>query len=63
MKGSMHFGKKGNLSPIYVRPYRVFQRIGKVVYELELLVELAAVHHVFHISMLRKFIGDLARII
>ncbi|WMV18179.1 hypothetical protein MTR67_011564 [Solanum verrucosum] len=34
------------------------KRIGNVSYELELSQELAAVHPVFHISMLKKCIGD-----
>ncbi|WMV15201.1 hypothetical protein MTR67_008586 [Solanum verrucosum] len=34
------------------------KRIGNVAYELELPQELAVVHPVFHISMLKKCIGD-----
>ncbi|WMV57880.1 hypothetical protein MTR67_051265 [Solanum verrucosum] len=49
MKGVMRFGKKGKLSTQYVGPYK---RIGNVAYKLELPSELAAVHSVFHISML-----------
>ncbi|WMV50782.1 hypothetical protein MTR67_044167 [Solanum verrucosum] len=58
MKGVMRFGKKGKLSPRYVGPYRILKRIGKVAYELELPVELAAVHLVFHVSLLKKCVGD-----
>ena len=36
---------------------------GNVAYELELLQELAAVHSVFHISMLKKCVGDPSLII
>ncbi|WMV24229.1 hypothetical protein MTR67_017614 [Solanum verrucosum] len=63
MKGVMRFGKKGKLSSRYVSPYRIFKRIGKVAYELELPQELAAVHPVFHVSMLKKCIGDTPLII
>ncbi|WMV23759.1 hypothetical protein MTR67_017144 [Solanum verrucosum] len=63
MKGVMRFGKKGKLSPRYVGPYKILKRVGKVAYELELQVELAAVHPVFHISMLKKCVGDPASIV
>ncbi|WMV26002.1 hypothetical protein MTR67_019387 [Solanum verrucosum] len=63
MKGVIRFGKKGKLSPRYIRPYRISKRIGKVAYELELPQELAAVHLVFHISMLKKCMVDPSLII
>ena len=58
MKGVVRFGKKGKLSPRYVGPYKVMRRIGKVAYELELPSEMDLVHPVFHVSMLRKCVGD-----
>ncbi|XP_070020848.1 uncharacterized protein [Nicotiana sylvestris] len=58
MKGVMRFGKKGKLSPRYIGPYKILQRIGQVAYELELSFELEFVHPVFHVSMLRKCIRD-----
>ncbi|WMV44923.1 hypothetical protein MTR67_038308 [Solanum verrucosum] len=58
MKGVMRYGKKGKLSPRYIGPYRIAKRMGNVAYELELSCELAAVHLVFHISILKKCIGD-----
>ncbi|WMV44979.1 hypothetical protein MTR67_038364 [Solanum verrucosum] len=63
MKGVMRFGKKGKLSPRYIGPYRISKRVGNVAYELELPQELAAVHPVFHISMLKKCRGDHSLII
>ena len=58
MKGVVRFGKKGKLSPRSMGPYEFFQRVGKVTYELELPSELALVHPVFHVSMLKKCIGN-----
>ena len=58
MKGVVRFGKKGKLSPRYVGPYEILQWVGKVAYELKLPIELASVHPVFHVSMLKKCIGD-----
>ncbi|WMV40704.1 hypothetical protein MTR67_034089 [Solanum verrucosum] len=58
MKGAMRFGKKGKLSPRYIGPYRIVKRISNVAYELDLPQELATVHPVFHISMLKKCMGN-----
>ena len=32
MKRMVRFCKKGKLSPRYVGPYKIFQRVGKVAY-------------------------------
>ncbi|XP_021743404.1 uncharacterized protein LOC110709490 [Chenopodium quinoa] len=58
MKGVMRFGKKGKLSPKYIGPYEVLQRIGKVANRLALPMELSKVHDVFHVSQLRRHIPD-----
>ncbi|WMV57919.1 hypothetical protein MTR67_051304 [Solanum verrucosum] len=58
MKGFIRFGKNGKLSPRYIGAYRISKRVSNVAYELELPQELAAVHPVFHISMLKKCMGD-----
>ena len=58
MKGVMRFGKKGKLSPRFVGPFEVLERIGVVAYRLALPPSLSAVHNVFHVSMLRKYISD-----
>lgn len=58
MNGVMRFGKKGKLSPRFIRPFEVLQRIGEVAYELALPPSVSSVHPVFHVSMLRKYIGD-----
>ena len=58
MKGVMKFDKKGKLSPRYVGPYKILKRSAKVAYELELSANLAAVHSVFYISLLKKCVGD-----
>ncbi|WMV54238.1 hypothetical protein MTR67_047623 [Solanum verrucosum] len=63
MKGVMRFGKKGKLSLGYIGPYRISKRIGNVAYELELPQELVAIHSVFHISILKKCMGDPSSII
>ncbi|WMV32783.1 hypothetical protein MTR67_026168 [Solanum verrucosum] len=57
MKGVMRFGNKGKPSPHFVGPYDILRRVGKVAYELDLPIELASVHLVFHVSMLKKYVG------
>ena len=58
LKGVMRFGKKGKLSPRYIGPFEIIERIGKVAYRLALNPELASVHNVFHVSMLKKYVAD-----
>ncbi|XP_069145657.1 uncharacterized protein [Solanum lycopersicum] len=58
LKGLVRFGKKWKLTPRYVGPHEILKRVGKVAYELKLPSESASVHPVFHVSMLKKFIGD-----
>ena len=58
MKGVMRFGKKGKLSPRYIRHFEILERVGEVAYRLALPPSLSSVHLVFHVSMLRKYHGD-----
>ena len=58
MKGVTRFVKEENFNPRYIGSYRISKKIGNLAYELELPQELAAVHLVFHISMLKKYIGN-----
>ena len=57
-KGVVRFGKRGKLSPRYIGPFEIVERVGPVAYRLDLTEELSRVHNVFHISMLRKYIPD-----
>ncbi|KAL5583119.1 hypothetical protein UlMin_015561 [Ulmus minor] len=58
MKGVMCFGKKEKLSPRFIGPFEILERIGKVTYKLALPPELSSVHNVFHVSMLKKYVSD-----
>ncbi|XP_070057471.1 uncharacterized protein [Nicotiana tomentosiformis] len=54
----MRFGKRGKLSPRFIGPYGILDRVGVVAYRLALPPELSFIHPVFHVSMLRKCISD-----
>jgi hypothetical protein len=58
MRGVMRFGKKGKLSPRFVGPFKIFQRVGKLAYRIALSLDLVKTHDVFHVSMLRKYIAN-----
>ncbi|KAL5540548.1 hypothetical protein UlMin_043251 [Ulmus minor] len=58
MKGVMRFGKKGKLSPRFIGPFEILERIGKVAYKLALPPELSSVHNVFHVSTLKRYVSD-----
>ena len=61
--GVMRFGKRGKLSPRYIGLYQITQRVGKVAYRLALPLDLASVHDVFHVSMMRKCLADVSEVI
>ena len=62
-KGVARFGKRGKLSPRFIGPYEVLEKVGPVAYKLALPSELAQIHDVFHVSMLRRYRSDPSHVI
>ena len=56
--GVVRFGKRGKLSPRFIGPSEILERIGTVAYRLVLPPSMTGVHEVFHVSMLCKYILD-----
>ena len=54
-KKVMRFGKKGKLSPSFIGPYEVIEKVGPVAYILALPPDLEKVHNVFLVSMMRRY--------
>ena len=62
-KKVMRFGKKGKLSPRFIGPYEVIEKVGPVAYRLALPSDLEKIHNVFHVSMLRRYRSDPTHIV
>ena len=57
-RGVVRFGKRGKLSPRFIGPFEILERVGVVAYRLALSPIISSVHEVFHVSMLRRYTPD-----
>ena len=62
-RGVVRFGEHGKLSPRFIGPFEILERIGIVAYRLALPSSMTSVHEVFHVSMLRKYTPDPAHVV
>ena len=62
-RGVVRFGKRGKLSPRFIGPFEILERVGTVVYRLALPPSMLDVHEVFHVSMLRRYTPDPAYVV
>ncbi|GJV14791.1 putative nucleotidyltransferase, ribonuclease H [Tanacetum coccineum] len=54
-RGVRRFGIKGKLSPRFIGPFEILDRVGEVSYRLALPSQLSHVHNVFYVSLLRGY--------
>ena len=62
-RGVVRFGKRGKLSPRFIGPFEILERVGTVAYRLALPPSMSGVHEVFHVSMLQKYTPDPAHVV
>ena len=62
-RGVVRFGKHGKLSPRFIGPFEILERVGTVAYRLALPPSMSGVHEVFHVSILRRYTPDLAHVV
>jgi len=63
LKGSLRFGQRGKLTPRFIRPIEILQRVGPVAYCLALPPSLQGIYDVFHVSNLHRYLPDPSQII
>ncbi|GKF67678.1 putative reverse transcriptase domain-containing protein [Tanacetum coccineum] len=57
-KGVVRFGKKGKLTPRFVGPFEIIEKVAPVAYRVDFPEELNGVHDTFHVSNLKKCLAD-----
>ena len=55
--------KSKKLTPRFIGPFQILQRVGPVAYRIALPPYLAKLHDVFHVSQLRKYVHDPSHVI
>ena len=59
----MRFRKNGKMSPRFIGPYEVIEKVGLVAYRLALPPKLENIHKVFQVSMLRRYRSDPSHVV
>ncbi|GJS29128.1 reverse transcriptase domain-containing protein [Tanacetum coccineum] len=57
-KGMVRFGKRSKLSPKYVGPFEIVERVSPIAYRLLLPQDLIGIYDTFHVSNLKKCLAD-----
>ena len=61
-RGVVRFVEREKLSPRFIGPFEILERVGTIAYRLALPPSMSGIHEVFH-SMLRKYTPDPAHIV
>ena len=59
----VRFDKRRKLSPRFIGPFEILERVGTIVYQLALPPSMSGAHEVFHASMLRRYTPDPAHVV
>ena len=62
-RGVVRFGKRGKLSPRFIGPFEILERVGTVAYRLALPPNMSSVHEVFHVFMLLRYTPNPAHVV
>ena len=57
-RGVFGFDRHEKLSPRFIGPFEILERVGTFAYRLALPPSMSSVHEVFHVSMLQKYTLD-----
>jgi hypothetical protein len=57
-KSTIWFGKGTKMSPRFIGPFRIQEKIGPISYHLVLPPHFHKTHNVFHVSVLRDYVAD-----
>jgi hypothetical protein len=61
-RGILRYPRGGKLNPRYLGPFPILERVGLVVYRLDLPDGLTEIHDIFHILQLKKYNLDTERV-
>ena len=62
-RGVVRFGKRGKLSPRFIRPFEILERVDTIAYRLALPPSMSGVHEIFHVSLLRRYTPNPAHVV
>ena len=62
-RGVVRFDKQRKLSPRFIGPFEILERVGIVINRLDLPPSMSGVHEVFHVSKLWRYTPDPAHVV